>query len=152
MEPTVSDEKYAISALREATKSDLCMRHGCVAVVSGKIVARGHNHYRTYSNDGLLDTCFSCHAEIDVLRKCLKQEIKKKITMYIVRLGNDGGFANAAPCKHCLDSMKTFNVKNIVYSNIAGDLVKMKINNFETDFETSGHVAIRENRIICLAS
>ena len=49
-----------------------------IAVASGKIVARGCNHYRTYSKDGMIGQSWSCHAEIDVLRKCLKQNITKK--------------------------------------------------------------------------
>ena len=37
-------------AREEAIKSPAIYKHGCIAVVSGKIIARGYNNYRTYSN------------------------------------------------------------------------------------------------------
>ena len=64
-----SDARYISLAVQEATKSPISFQLGCIAVVSGKIVARGCNNYRTYSKDGMIGSSCSCHAEIDVLRK-----------------------------------------------------------------------------------
>ena len=44
-----NDDRFLSIAINEAGKSDLRARLGCIAVVSGKIIARGYNHYRTYS-------------------------------------------------------------------------------------------------------
>ena len=65
--------KHMQVAVEEAYKSNVLYKHGCVAVVSGKVVARGYNKYRTFSKDGLINDNCSCHAEIDVLRKCRKK-------------------------------------------------------------------------------
>ena len=65
---SVTDLKYISHAAVQAEKSPVLMRHGAVAVVNGKIVARGHNHYRSTSRDNFIkDTC-TCHAEIACLR------------------------------------------------------------------------------------
>lgn len=71
------DEKFAQLALMEADKSIMQQNHGCVAVMGGRVVARGFNSDRCYSSDGfLLNTC-SCHAEIDVMRR-LDRILKRK--------------------------------------------------------------------------
>ena len=65
---SVTDIRYITQAAYEAEKSPVLMRHGAVAVVNGKILGRGHNHYRTTSRDKFIkDTC-TCHAEIACLR------------------------------------------------------------------------------------
>jgi hypothetical protein len=69
MQCTFNDEKFANVAMEEANKSDLLSQHGCVAVINGKIIARGHNSSRCYSSDGFLRKTCSSHAEVDVLRK-----------------------------------------------------------------------------------
>ena len=43
-------------AIEEAYKSPVLMRHGCVAVKNGKILARGFNHYRTFSRDNFINS------------------------------------------------------------------------------------------------
>ena len=65
-----TDYRYMSLAMEEAKKSQISYQVGCIAVVSGKIVARGCNTYRTYSKDGMIGRACSCHAEINVLRKC----------------------------------------------------------------------------------
>ena len=65
---SASDQNYLSAAAHEATKSKLLQQHGCVAVVSGKILARGHNTSRTTSKDGFISNTCSCHAEMATLR------------------------------------------------------------------------------------
>ena len=73
------DEKFASIALDESSKSNMMHhQHGCVAVMGGKIIARGYNSDRCYSNDEFLKNTCSCHAEIDVMRK-LNRIINKKL-------------------------------------------------------------------------
>lgn len=74
---TNKDEKFADIAMQEAKKSTLLSQHGCVAVYDGQIIAKGHNHHQCNSKDGFLQNTCSCHAEIDVLRKIYKLNIKK---------------------------------------------------------------------------
>ena len=55
------DMTFINSAINEATKSEVLMRHGAVAVTNGKIMGRGHNHYRSSSKDDFIkNTCTSC--------------------------------------------------------------------------------------------
>lgn len=63
------DYDYLAEALLEAEKSQVLMRHGCVAVVNGRIRGRGHNSVnRTRSRDNFIKNTCSCHAEIACLR------------------------------------------------------------------------------------
>ena len=79
MEYSNSDCRFLSTACQEADKSIATYRVGCVAVASGKIVARGFNNARTYSKDGIIGQCLSCHAEIDVLReRFIKRDLQKK--------------------------------------------------------------------------
>ena len=66
---TQQDHKFITEALNEAYKSTVMMKHGCVAVINGKIRARGHNSTdRTMSKDNFIKNTCSCHAEIACLR------------------------------------------------------------------------------------
>lgn len=148
-----SDEKFASIASIEANKSDLPFKHGCIAVTSGKIVAKGYNHYRTYSKDGLIKNCCSCHAEIDVIRKCLKKGNNKKINLYIVRISDLGELRNSKPCNQCVSIMKNINIKYIIYSTFNG-LSKCKLYNLIKSYLdgslhlTGGEKAINNKRVL----
>ena len=65
---SMTDLRYITHAAYEAEKSPVLMRHGAVAVVNGKIVGRGHNHYRSTSRDNFIKNTCTCHAEIACLR------------------------------------------------------------------------------------
>jgi len=63
-----NEQSYINYAVSEALKSPVLMRHGAVAVANGKIMGRGHNHYRSYSKDHFISNTCTCHAEIASLR------------------------------------------------------------------------------------
>ena len=68
------EELFIAMAALEASKSDVLMKHGCVAVVNGKVLARGHNDVnRTTSKDNFIKNTCSCHAEIACLRNLYYQ-------------------------------------------------------------------------------
>lgn len=144
---TNNDAKYVNMAIKEAEKSDLRAKLGCVAVVSGKVIARGSNNYRTYSKDGMIERTCTCHAEINVLRKCLKQNIKKKICLYIARVTFSGDFVCSAPCEQCVEKMKMFNIKTLTYFDDYGHTIKTNFRDYSTDYLTSGQRAILENKV-----
>ena len=145
-----NDIKYIEIAAGEATKSIENYRHGCVAVSSGKIIAKGHNHNRTVSQDGLISNkVCSCHAEIDVLRKCLKKNITQKITLYIVRIGNSDLYLSSNPGIECYKQMKKFHIKSLVYSENDGSLTKIHMRNFKSEYQSSGYKAIVTKCIKC---
>ena len=138
------DHRFASIALDEASKSTLLMQHGCIAVLNGKVVAKGCNNIRSHSKDGLLHfrKCCSAHAEISVLHKLcimeLSRKIVQKLVLYIVRRSRSGEMAESAPCFHCTTRMKKLNIKAIVFSNSEGELEKRRINEYDTDKLTYG--------------
>lgn len=143
-----TDMRYMDFAANEATKSSIPYRHGCIAVSSGKIIARGHNHDRTTSRDGLISNrVCSCHAEIDVLRKCLRLNKATKISLYIVRLGTNNNILSSGPCVECYKQMKKFSIKSVIYSEDNGGFCKTRMRNFETSHTSSGSRAIDRNLI-----
>ena len=146
---TNNDARFLSFAIDEANKSELRAKIGCIAVVSGKIVARGYNTYQTHSKDGLIHHTCSSHAEVSVLRKCLKQDIRGKINLYIMRVTHNGDFACSAPCLQCTKIMKKFNIKFITYIAENGDTVKKKFSDYTTNYRTSGEIAILNNRVKC---
>lgn len=66
---SVKDCKFVSMAAEEASKSPCGTRVGCVCVLNGRPIAKGHNNYRTYSKDGIIRDSFTCHAECDVIHK-----------------------------------------------------------------------------------
>ena len=66
---SVKDRKFAALAAEEAINSPVMMRIGCVAVLNGKPIARGFNHYRSHSRDKIITNTFTCHAECHVLHQ-----------------------------------------------------------------------------------
>ena len=75
---SAKDQKFAQAALKASEKSTMKYhQHGCVAVMSGRIIARGWNTDQTWSNDGYLENTCSCHAEVHVLRQLNKMLNKK---------------------------------------------------------------------------
>jgi tRNA(Arg) A34 adenosine deaminase TadA len=61
-------------AAEECEKSNMLMRHGCVAVINGRIVGTGYNNYRNKTSDGFVSKgqC-TCHAEMAALRNVYKK-------------------------------------------------------------------------------
>jgi len=150
IECTQNDERFVSVAVSEAEKSTLSAKLGCVAVVSGKIIARGFNHYRTFSKDGLIEKTCSCHAEMDVLRKCLKQNKIRKLALYIVRISKMGELVCSTPCINCWEKMRLFHIKTITYINISGAAVKQQFDDFQTTHRSSGYIAIQNKRVKCI--
>tara|TARA_Y100000389_G_scaffold168226_2_gene173799 strand:+ start:746 stop:1045 length:300 start_codon:yes stop_codon:yes gene_type:complete len=71
-----NDLKYMSLAAEQASYSPMLMRHGAVAVVSGKVIGYGYNNYRTNSRDGFIKNVCACHAEVDCLRSIFNKNLK----------------------------------------------------------------------------
>lgn len=146
---SLADERFASIALEQAEKSTMNVKHGCVAVCNGKIMAKGYNTDRTYSKDRLIHGYCSCHAEIDVLRKCKKFNLNlHKTVIYVVRKGANGTFSMSAPCIDCSNMLKKNNIKYLVFSDEKGELSKCKMRNYDICHMTGGRRAIDSKRII----
>ena len=65
------DDRFMRMACNIGLESTINIRHGCVAVLNGKVLAQGFNNERCFSSDGLIRETWCCHAEIDTIRKLL---------------------------------------------------------------------------------
>lgn len=123
------DEKFIAIASHYASKSTMNSRHGCIVVLNGAVIGNGFNHLRNYSNDKMLNNCYSCHAEIAAIRNAIKftkikhQEehkqitLLKRMTLYVVRLNNEDEFLDSKPCNNCYCTLKHMGLRNIIYSD-----------------------------------
>ena len=55
---SIKDLQFISLAIEEGMKSDVLMRHGCVATMNGKIIGKGHNNYRNRTHDGFVN-CYN---------------------------------------------------------------------------------------------
>ena len=101
--------KFVDYAVKEAKKSTVTMKHGCVIVKRNKIVARGYNKY---TNINFKDY-FSLHAEIDALNKCLPC---KNLILYVIRINSIGEIKMSKPCSICEKIIKKKGIKTVYYS------------------------------------
>jgi hypothetical protein len=86
---------------------------------NGKKMFLGYNHLRNSYNGRC--TCYSTHAEMDVIHKALHNNSDlSNCVIAVVRFGKDGSLRNSRPCNHCLDSMKFYRIKKIMYSTDDG--------------------------------
>lgn len=156
------DANYISAAAQQAAESPMQMRHGAVAVCGGRVIARGFNHYRSHSSNNIISECVTCHAECDVLHKLCKlgKQGRKRITIYVTRIGQNGALRESSPCCDCYEKMKFFGIKNIVYTESINDdsmnvnIVKCPIDQYKTSVVTTGQkwftntldIQIKENQ------
>lgn len=119
-------EYYISQAIQEALKSDCKHQHGAVCVKGGKIIARGHNYFRTlrvFSNGKNTRKTrvfsgkntrklYTCHAEMAALLKVRPWE---NVDLYVIRLGASG-LVNSRPCRVCQRFISSYRVARVFYS------------------------------------
>ena len=65
----------------------------------------------------------------------------KKTTLYISRIKFSNNSYNSAPCKECLDRIKFFNIKRIIFY-LDDDYYRMDPKDFETTHHSYGQIYI----------
>jgi len=150
---SLKNERIYSLCLYEADKSDLLYQHGCIATYGGKIMAKACNTNKTKLKDKIFnETTCTCHAEINVLIQLYNNLIKrsksrkikrmfKKTTLYISRIKFSNNSYNSAPCKECLDRIKFFNIKRIIFY-LDDDYYSMDPKDFETTHHSYGQIYI----------
>ena len=111
---------YIAEAMDEAVKSPLVRRHGCIIVGGGKVISRGHNHYRK----GRFSAKCSTHAEIDAINNIGDKTLLRDADLYVVRIGSDHDgniiIRGSQPCRTCLPKllkcMRKYGLRNVFYS------------------------------------
>ena len=96
--------------------------HHCSGIYrNGKKMCIGYNHLRNCYNGKCV--CYSTHAEMDVINKALRNKMDlNNCTIAVLRIGKDGSLRNSRPCNHCLESMKFYRIKKIMYSTDDGTI------------------------------
>lgn len=111
---------YFIEAQKQALKSTIRHRHGCVIVYADKeIISRGYN-YVIQSND---DNYISIHAEVSALKKLYKKyrtkDFLSKCVLYVVRIGpdsRDNHFKISIPCPNCTKFIHSVGIPKVIFS------------------------------------
>lgn len=131
-------------AAESSLLSNLCFKHGAVLTKGGKKVLSGHNQPRSTYNGKL---CCSYHSEIAVLEQFRKifirkknikythdlRRLSKKFDIYTTRTNKmNDNFVDGFPCKSCLDNLKKFGIKNIIYTSQDGSIHKKKIRDLDS--------------------
>jgi len=120
---SVKAERFIALAREDAARSTLSYKHGCLATLGGKIIARGCNTDRSYHGSRTMNCMNTTHAEINVCRM-LEAKFKRnprklhKVILYIARADRHGGceLFQSAPCRDCSRRIKELNIKRVVYS------------------------------------
>ena len=130
-----------------AQDSDMLFKLGCLATYGGKCIATGCNNKNSYSKyDDFCNFTCSCHAEINVIRKCIKKlgkEKMKRVNLYVARIDNSNNFQNSAPCYGCLRQIKKLKIKKIIFK----DDISIKVINpeyYETNHRTFGYYFLKK--------
>ena len=115
-----------------------CYQHHYSGIYrNGKKVCTGSNHLRNSYNNKC--TCYSTHAEMDVIHRALRMGfLIDRCTIVVIRFGRDGSLKNSRPCNHCLESIKFYRIKKIMYSTDEGTIKVEKPGDMEPLHVSSG--------------
>lgn len=148
---TKRDRSHVLLACKEAEKSNLPQRHGCVIAVGRHVLSTGHN-----SGNGLKRSVHAEQSAIHKIRRRIKKKKNHKIrrrkrgaTIYIIRLDNHNHneLLMSAPCRECTTVIKRNPfITRIVYSDGAGNFSIVNATDYETD-----HVARARRPAQCAA-
>ena len=148
MQVSNKDERFIQKAAEQASQSPCLMRHGCVAVINGRVVGRGYNNYRCVSRDGFIHNCMTCHAEMAALREVNKLSKNfKKVILYVVRLDAKNTLQESGPCVDCMNKILTLNIKRIFHSVNGGKIVVRHPTNYNSEHITTGRRLITDVKL-----
>lgn len=127
------DKKNMITAMEEATKSSMNMRHGCVIIDrKGDVIAKACNRYtglRNLSIPYVAGKKMSCHAEENALSQVDPKRLHGA-RLYVTRISDCNGVTTlkySKPCVHCTaiihKYMKNYGLQKVFYTSDDYDLV-----------------------------
>ena len=126
-----------ISSIEPSSAKHHCHYSGIYR--NGKKLYTGSNHLRNSYNNKCI--CYSTHAEIDVIHKSLRKlndDDLNGCVIAVVRFGKDGSLKNSRPCNHCLNTMKFYRIKKVMYSTDDGTIKSEKPEAMEQSHISSG--------------
>jgi deoxycytidylate deaminase len=133
------------NASKSATNSELTQKHGSIFIYNNMMIT-GYNHYEVCKRK----PCISIHAEEDAINNfIIKHQMKgfndnsirrklKKSVLLTVRIKNNC-MKMSAPCRDCLALIKSYGIKQIIYSIDEPDsVIALKTNNLTYNRPSSG--------------
>ncbi len=110
-------------AIKQALKSRFNYKLGAVIVKGGRVLGCGHNETGRYTNKWKQSWPGSLHAEEAAILNALRKGGPVPLvgsTLYVSRVGRNGEVGIAKPCKHCQEVIKSFHIKEVVYTTPDG--------------------------------
>lgn len=107
-----------------ATKSNMMHRHSAVILKKGVPIIYGFNHLKGIK---------TFHAEHDVINKT-KNNLRNS-TIIVIRW-NGTRLMNSKPCCRCCALMKTYKIKNVIYSDENGEIIIERVKDIKTNHES----------------
>ncbi len=129
-----------LEELRSIARSSLVhFKHSACLIRGNKVFAMGKNRYfdRVYKRSD--NVKFTIHAEIDVLLKCPKHELKGA-DIIIIRVRKDGSLGESSPCNTCIDKMRRVGIRRAYYSTADGQIHCQLVSEMEMNYETSAMI------------
>lgn len=114
-------------AIKTARLSKYKHRIGAVVSKGQRILSTAFNAVRYKQGRFKKKWINSLHAEQAALLQVSPKKLKGA-RLTVVRLMKDGSLGNACPCQFCRDMIFNYKLKEVVYSNMNGDIVVWKLN------------------------
>jgi hypothetical protein len=77
--------------------------------------------------------------------------------IYVVRKNSLGELCDSSPCVDCYETLKKYNIRNLVYSNEEGKIKKIRLKNYEPKtislgrrFINNGYKMIKKPKMSCI--
>lgn len=99
------------AAKKLAKRSTRKHQHVALVFKGGALLATGYNYDRT-------------HAEVAALNKLWPSK-RRGTTVISLRIGKDDSLKDATPCEHCWAYMETAGVKEVLASNVWGNVIRV---------------------------
>jgi tRNA(Arg) A34 adenosine deaminase TadA len=71
--------------------------------------------------------------KIEPKKKNKKNFYKNKFTIVVIRINNNNELKSSNPCAHCVNVMKLFGIRKVIYSTNDGDFISELLDNIQTN-------------------
>lgn len=121
------DRAFLEVARHLASRSTEPNKHGAVLMRGGRVLSTGINSKRNdplvVASEHIKSGC-SEHAEAAAFRRAAgkSEDHLKGATLYVARVNNHGQDRDSRPCPACMELIRLYKVKKVVYTTSAGVL------------------------------
>ena len=102
---------------------------GCVCFKGKRILSCGFNQIRSFSRIPNRYKIFeySLHAEQHAIGLVRNKEVLRGASILVVRINRHGDLRLARPCPMCMNTIRFFGLKEILYSDSFGNIILEKL-------------------------